>query len=74
MKHYYIAKIILRLLGVKINKDLFFSIQAEQFAKGRKKYGHSLADCPADAFNWRKMALEEVIDLLQYIDKLKGKI
>ena len=45
-----------------------------QNEKGMKKYGQTLEDCPADDYNWQKMALEEAIDLMQYQQKEIGRL
>jgi hypothetical protein len=41
----------------------------KQIEKGVEKYGHTLDSCPDDKFDWRTMALEELIDLVQYQEK-----
>ena len=41
----------------------------KQTAKGHKKYGHTLDDCPDDKYDWRLMAMEELIDCIQYQQK-----
>ncbi len=49
----------------------------KQNAKGMKKYGHSLEDCPPRDYDWQGMIIEELIDALQYQQKqmqeLEGK-
>lgn len=40
-----------------------------QRAKGLERYGHSIDDCPGNKFDWRLMAMEELIDLAQYQQK-----
>lgn len=50
----------------------------EQNAKGMKNYGQTLDDCPVDAYDWKNMIIEELIDGLQYqqkeIHKLQGDV
>ncbi len=41
----------------------------KQNAKGLKKYGHPLEDCPARDYDWQNMIIEELIDALQYQQK-----
>lgn len=41
----------------------------EQNAKGMKNYGQTLDECPADAYDWQNMIIEELIDALQYQQK-----
>ena len=45
-----------------------------QNKKGVKKYGQTIDDCPADNYDWMKMALEEAIDLMQYQQKEIGRL
>lgn len=47
-------------------KDIINQILDKQNAKGMKTYGHSLEDCPNEAYDWNIMALEEAIDGWQY--------
>ena len=47
-------------------------VYLKQFKKGLDKYGHTLQDCPEDAFNWQEMAIEEIVDFIQYINKIKS--
>lgn len=39
-----------------------------QNEKGIRTYGHTLDEAP-DTFDWRLMAMEELIDLVQYQQK-----
>lgn len=41
----------------------------KQTAKGRAKYGHTLDGCPDEKYDWRLMAMEEMIDCMQYQQK-----
>ena len=54
-----------------IPEELYKEVLKAQIEKGKAKYGHTLKGCPNDKFNWFRMALEELIDFYQYIDKLK---
>lgn len=38
----------------------------QQNEKGLINYGQTLDDCPDDDYDWNQMALEEVLDALQY--------
>lgn len=40
-----------------------------QSDKGVQTYGHYLDDAPDENFDWRLMAMEELIDLAQYQQK-----
>jgi len=53
-------KEIIKLVERNINK---------QIAKGMRKYGHTLEDCPVDRYDWQAMLIEELIDALQYQQK-----
>lgn len=59
----------LEKLGLKINKKELKNILESQHTKGLAKYGHTLKDCPDEKYNWSDMAMEELADLLQYIEK-----
>ena len=52
-----IKKRILNLIGSQLDK---------QNAKGLATYNKRLEDCNDDDYNWQLMALEELIDALQY--------
>lgn len=47
-------------------RDIINQILDKQNAKGMATYGHSLEDCPNEAYDWNVMALEEAIDGWQY--------
>ena len=66
-----IKKLKLILFILSINKKEWQSVKTKQRAKGLAKYGTSLKDCKK-AYNWRQMALEEVFDCSEYIDKLNN--
>jgi chromosome segregation ATPase len=50
-------------------KERILEILEKQNAKGLATYGHTLDDCPMDKYDWNHMALEELIDALQYMIK-----
>ena len=54
-----------------IPEELYKEVLKAQIDKGRAKYGHTLKDCPKEKYDWFRMALEELIDFYQYVDKLK---
>jgi len=41
----------------------------QQEKKGIETYGQTLEQCPDDAYNWQNMALEELVDAVQYLTK-----
>ena len=59
----------LEKLGFKIDKTKLKKTLENQHFKGFQKYGHTLKDCPKEKFNWQEMALEELADFLQYLEK-----
>jgi hypothetical protein len=50
-------------------RDTIVNMLDKQTAKGIKTYGHTLDDCPDIKYDWNLMALEEAIDLIQYLMK-----
>ena len=50
-------------------RDILVSLLDSQCLKGVNTYGHTLDDCPAEKFDWRLMALEELLDACQYLIK-----
>ena len=71
---YWKAKLICLFLGIKIDRKIFGDIEYKQYQKGLEKYGKSLADCDFYDYSWSEMAIEEIIDLLMYADKLHKRI
>ena len=71
---YWKAKLICLFLGIKIDKKTFVDIEIKQFNKGLNKYGKTLKDCSYSAYDWNKMAIEEIIDLLMYAKKQNKKL
>lgn len=59
-------------------KDMILATISEhidqQNAKGMKKYGESIDDCPVDDYSWPNMVIEELIDALQYQQKEIGRL
>lgn len=43
-----------------------------QINKGFGKYNHTLDDCPDNAYDFDHMALEEMVDGMQYLVKQNG--
>ena len=41
----------------------------KQNAKGMATYGQTLDDCPDEAYDWKMMAIEELVDGIQYLAK-----
>ncbi len=64
-------KIAAWILGIAITKRTYKAFVKKQYNKGLKKYGKTLGECDYFEYNWYEMALEELIDLIQYIDKYK---
>jgi hypothetical protein len=56
-------------IGSKTVMNRIIELLEKQTSKGLAKYGHTLDDCPDDKYDWRLMALEELIDLVQYQQK-----
>jgi hypothetical protein len=50
-------------------KERIIDLLTKQTEKGLSKYGHTLDDCPDEKYDWRLMAMEELIDLAQYQQK-----
>ena len=46
-------------------EEFFDSLVEERRAKGRETYGRGLTH--TDAYDWNRMALEEAMDLAQYL-------
>ena len=41
----------------------------KQNEKGMATYGQTLDDCPDEAYDWKMMAIEELVDGIQYLAK-----
>lgn len=50
-------------------RDRIVQLLDAQRAKGYEKYGHTIEECPDSKYDWRLMAMEELIDLAQYQQK-----
>lgn len=44
-------------------------VRLQQMQKGLNTYGQTLDDCPADAYDWNVMAIEELTDAINYLAK-----
>ena len=62
---------LLNNLGLEVDKLDFIKTVKKQHGKGVVKYGVSLKDCDCYKYEWKDMALEELADLFQYIEKSK---
>lgn len=51
---------------MRVIKKKIIEILDQQEQKGITTYGHTLEDCPDEDYDWDIMALEELIDALQY--------
>lgn len=58
------------ILGKWINSMDWAWLCQKQFNKGVEKYGHTIDDCPKNKFNWKTMAIEELIDFWVYREKM----
>lgn len=59
------------MLGSYIPKAVWYITCNAQNNKGIEKYGHSIDDCPDDKYDWKIMAIEELVDFFVY--KMKAK-
>lgn len=50
-------------------KDVINRVLDKQNAKGIATYGQTLDECPEDAYEWKMMAIEELVDGMQYLAK-----
>lgn len=69
--HYDRVSKILKLSGMTISKEKFEKMQKAQFDKGFAKYGMTLQEQESDSYNWTEMAVEELIDFCNYVEKNK---
>ena len=68
---YLKVRIILFFFGMSIPKARFEELRIKQFDKGFQKYGETLEDQKYDYAEWQEMAVEELIDFLEYAKKYK---
>ncbi|MGM9923062.1 MAG: hypothetical protein ACI35R_02290 [Bacillus sp. (in: firmicutes)] len=50
-------------------RDVINRVLDRQNQKGMSTYGRTLDDCPDGDYDWNEMAVEELIDALQYLAK-----
>ena len=50
-------------------KDVINQVLDRQNQKGMSTYGRTLDDCPDGDYDWNEMAVEELVDALQYLAK-----
>ena len=50
-------------------RDTINRVLDRQNQKGLSTYGRTLDECPDGEYDWKEMALEELIDALQYLSK-----
>ena len=50
-------------------RDTINRVLDRQNQKGLNTYGRTLDECPDGDYDWKEMALEELIDALQYLSK-----
>jgi len=65
------VQIIMLFFGMYATRTKIKRIFAQQHAKGLAKYGRTLAECPHDAYDWKTMCIEELVDFVQYAKKMK---
>lgn len=63
----------LKLIWIIITLDFntWKRVYLTQREKGIKKYGVTLEDADNNAYDWREMVLEEVVDALNYVELIK---
>jgi hypothetical protein len=54
--------------------DTFTKLIDEQCAKGLSKYGTTIDEAQDENYDWNRMALEEAVDLSQYLVREVGKL
>jgi len=72
MSNFKKAIFVLNQFGLDISEKEYQEIEENQKAKGLKKYGHTLEECPKEKYNWKEMAIEEIVDFIQYVNKMKS--
>ena len=50
-------------------RDVINQVLDRQNQKGMSTYGRTLDDCPDGDYDWNEMAVEELVDALQYLAK-----
>ena len=50
-------------------RNIIDRVLDKQNAKGMATYGQTLDDCPDEAYDWKMMAIEELVDGIQYLAK-----
>ena len=50
-------------------REVIDRVLDKQNAKGMATYGQTLDDCPDEAYDWKMMAIEELVDGIQYLAK-----
>lgn len=54
--------------------QIIIDILDKQNEKGLKKYGESIDEASNEDYDWNRMALEEAVDLIQYLVKENTKL
>jgi hypothetical protein len=54
--------------------DTFTKLIDEQCSKGLSKYGTTIDEAQDENYDWNRMALEEAVDLSQYLVREVGKL
>jgi hypothetical protein len=54
--------------------DTFTKLIDEQCSKGLSKYGTTIDEAKDENYDWNRMALEEAVDLSQYLVREVGKL
>ena len=69
-KDFVLVNKFLDNLGLyRIKSTEWEKIVEKQEQKGIAKYGHTIDDCPNDAYDWQVMMLEEMVDFMVYYRK-----
>lgn len=67
-------QIILLFFGIYATRKELREVLKSQQQKGLTKYRKTLKDCDSNAYDWRIMAIEEMVDFMQYVFKLRNKL
>lgn len=54
--------------------QIIIDILDKQNEKGLKKYGESIDEASHKEYDWNRMALEEAVDLMQYLVKENARL